>query len=75
MSASGRFCKVVKIFILSKDGYEDYFIEVKTRWESEQSVEMSATQFEKAVDHSERYALIGMNMYHFDRTKAENAIV
>lgn len=59
-------------FILSKDGYEDYFIEVKSRWESEQSVEMSATQFEKAVDHSERYALIGMNMYHFDRTKAEN---
>ena len=57
--------------ILSKKGYADYHIEVKSRWESEQSVEMTPTQFECAVKMPERYALISVNMYHFDRSRAE----
>lgn len=61
-------------FILSKKGYKDYYIEVKSRWESELSVEMSISQFERAVDNPERYALISMNMYHFDREKAEKGV-
>jgi len=58
-------------FILSKQGYKEYYIEVKSRWESEQSVEMTPTQFECAVKMPERYALISVNMYHFDRSRAE----
>src|SRR5699024_10952297 len=37
-------------FILSKNGCKDYHIEVKSRWESDHSVEMSATQFKCAVE-------------------------
>lgn len=63
-------------FILQKEGYEDYHVEVKSRWEREQSVEMSSLQFQCAVENAERYALISVNMYHFDRTRAEeNEIV
>ena len=58
-------------FILSKNGCKDYHIEVKSRWESDQSVEMSATQFKCAVENSDCYALINVNMYHFDRKRAE----
>lgn len=58
-------------FILSKDGYENYHIEVKSRWESEQSVEMSMMQFARAVEFPDRYALISMNMYHFDKKLVE----
>lgn len=57
--------------ILSKDGFEDYHIEVKSRWENDQSVEMSSTQFKRAVEIPDRYALIGLNMYNFDRERAE----
>lgn len=32
-------------FVLSKQGYENYHVEVKSRWENDQSVEMSSTQF------------------------------
>ena len=58
-------------FILSKDGYENYHIEVKSRWESDQSVEMSMMQFARAVEIPDRYALIGMNMYYFDKKLVE----
>lgn len=58
-------------FILSKDEFKDYHIEVKSRWESDQSVEMSSTQFKRAVEVPDRYALVGLNMYNFDRKKAE----
>lgn len=58
-------------FILSKDGFDDYYVEVKSRWESEQTVDMSAVQFRHAVNIPDRYALIGVNMYHFDRSRAE----
>ena len=58
-------------FILRKEGHEDYHIEVKSRWESEQSVEMTSTQFSCAVKKPKRYALISVNMYNFDRTRVE----
>ena len=58
-------------FILTKDGYDDYYVEVKSRWESDQTVEMSSTQFERAVKIPDNYALIGVNMYHFDRERAK----
>ena len=58
-------------FILSKKGCKDYHIEVKSRWESDHSVEMSATQFKCAVENPDCYALINVNMYHFDRKRAE----
>lgn len=57
--------------ILSKPGYDNYHVEVKSRWESDQSVEMSATQFRCAVDAADRYALVRVNMYHYDRSRAE----
>ena len=58
--------------IISKDGYEDYHVEVKSRWNSEKSVEMTKTQLECAVLAPDRYALIGVNMYRFDRERALN---
>lgn len=58
-------------FILTKDGYDDYYVEVKSRWESDQTVEMSSTQFKRAVEIPDHYALIGVNMYHFDRERAK----
>lgn len=57
-------------FILSKPGHDDYHVEVKSRWESDQSVEMSVTQFRCAVDIPDRYTLISVNMYHYDRNLA-----
>lgn len=59
-------------FILSKNGYKDYHIEVKSRWESDLSVEMSPIQFRCAVKNPDCYALISVNMYHFDRKRAED---
>lgn len=61
-------------FILSKCGFKDYHIEVKSRWENDQSVEMSSTQFKRAVEIPDRYALISLNMYNFDRKKAEENV-
>lgn len=61
-------------FILFKEGFDDYHIEVKSRWENDQSVEMSSTQFKRAVEIPNRYALVGVNMYNFDRKKAEEDI-
>jgi len=58
-------------FVLSKQGYENYHVEVKSRWENDQSVEMSSTQFRCAVDIPDRYALISVNMCKFDHSRAE----
>ena len=58
-------------FVLSKQGYENYHVEVKSRWENDQSVEMSSTQFKCAVNIPDRYALISVNMCKFDHSRAE----
>lgn len=57
-------------FILSKEGKDDYYIEVKSRWSSADSVEMSPAQFNQAATTPDRYALIGVNMLYFDQDKA-----
>lgn len=57
-------------FILSKEGKDDYYIEIKSRWSSADSVEMSAAQFNQAVATPDRYALIGVNMLFFEQEKA-----
>ena len=59
-------------FILSKAGYDDYFIEIKSRWNSNDSVEMSPAQFAQAVLAADRYALIGVNMVNFDQTRTDD---
>lgn len=58
--------------ILRKEGYEDYYIEIKSRWIDKEQAIMSATQFNNAVENPERYALISAQMWHFDQKRAEN---
>ncbi len=59
-------------FILSKNGYSNYYVEVKSRWENDQTIEMTAAQMECATSNPNAYAVISVNMYHYDRTKVEN---
>lgn len=58
-------------FILSKEGYKDYRIEVKSRWATEESIEMSSLQFTTAVENADNFTLITVNMTHFDRERVE----
>ncbi len=58
--------------ILRKEGFEDYYIEIKSRWIDKEQAIMSATQFNNAVENPERYALISAQMWHFDQKRAEN---
>lgn len=61
-------------FILSKPGKDNYHIEIKSRWESDQSVEMTAEQCRCAVDNPDRYALISVNMYHYSQDLAKDNV-
>lgn len=56
---------------VSKNGYEDYRIEVKSRWSTDKSVEMSKLQFETAVKYAERFSLIMANMEDFPRSRVD----
>lgn len=58
-------------YILSKEGYKDYFIEVKSRWVDKQPAIMSATQYNNAVDNHDRFALISAQMWNFGVERAE----
>ena len=58
--------------ILSKTGFENYYVEIKSRWKDKEQAIMSAMQFQKAVANPERYALISAQMWHFDQQRAEN---
>ena len=58
--------------VLSKAGFENYYVEIKSRWKDKEQAIMSATQFQKAVANPERYALISAQMWHFDQKRAEN---
>lgn len=57
--------------ILSKDGYEDYYIEIKSRWIDKASAIMSSTQFKNAVDCPDRYSLISAQMWTFDKSRVD----
>lgn len=56
--------------ILSKDGFDDYFIEIKSRWVNKEQAIMSTLQFEKAVENPSRYALISAQMWDFSQQRA-----
>lgn len=58
--------------ILSKEGYYDYYIEIKSRWIDKEPAMMSSLQFHTAVDNAERYALISAQMWGFDQQRVEN---
>lgn len=58
-------------YIVSKDGYEDYRVEVKSRWSIDDSVEMTSLQVETAVEHPTRFALVMANMHNFDKARIE----
>lgn len=62
--------------ILRKEGYKEYFVEIKSRWVDKASAIMSQKQFRNAVDNSDRYALISAQMWTFDeeRVKANEHI-
>ena len=56
--------------IISKEGYDDYFVEIKSRWENKASAIMSAAQFQKAVAYPTRYALISAQMWDYSQEDA-----
>lgn len=58
--------------ILSKEGFNDYYIEIKSRWVDKVSAIMSYTQFHNAVDNPDRYSLISVQMWTFDQKRVEN---
>lgn len=57
--------------ILSKSGFEDYYIEIKSRWVDKASAVMSSVQYQTAVSNPERYSLISAQMWTFDQNRAE----
>lgn len=61
--------------ILSKDGFEDYYIEIKSRWVDKEQAIMSAMQFDRAVENPERYALLSAQMWRFDPQRAKDGEV
>ena len=58
--------------IISKDGCDDYYVEIKSRWKNKEPVIMSSTQFHNAVANSERYALISVQMWSFDQQRVKD---
>ncbi len=58
--------------ILRKAGFENYYIEIKSRWMNKEQAIMSAMQLQRAVENPERYALISAHMWHFDQKRAKD---
>lgn len=58
-------------YVLYKDGYKDYLVEVKSRWSVDKSVELSKLQFATAVANAERFALVMANMEDFPRERVD----
>lgn len=56
---------------IRKNGKPIYYIEVKSRWNSNQFVMMSPLQMHTSVEHSENYALCCVDMSHFGLSEAE----
>lgn len=58
------------VYLLSGDNQVPlYFIEVKSRWSTKDSVEMSKLQMEKSVREKERYSLCVVDMHDYDKEK------
>ena len=58
-------------FVLSKKGHDDYYIEVKSRWNDKRPAIMSSMQYNNAVDNHERFALISAQMWSIGCERAE----
>jgi hypothetical protein len=54
--------------IVFLDGNSVYFIEVKSRWDSRNSVSMSKLQLQRAVEENERYALCAVDITRYKGT-------
>lgn len=46
-----------------------YYIEVKSRWSTRESVEMSKSQLEVSADNKDNYALCVVDMHDYDKAK------
>jgi len=57
--------------ILRKEGYKDYYIEIKSRWEVKMPAIMSSLQYKTAVENADRYTLISAQMWNFDQQRVE----
>lgn len=52
--------------VIYLDGEPIYFIEVKSRWNSQSSVSMSKLQLQRAVEENDRYALCSVDITHYN---------
>ena len=53
--------------VIKKNGEPVYFIEVKSRWITADSVMMSARQLERSVEEQNRYALFAVDMTQYNQ--------
>lgn len=58
--------------ILSKDGEDLYYIEVKSRWNPNSRINISSTQMRKAVENKDKYALMFIEMSDYKREEGMN---
>lgn len=56
---------------IRKNGKPIYYIEIKSRWSTNQSVMMSPLQMRTSVEQTENYALCCVDMSHFGLSEAE----
>ena len=56
--------------VISRNGEPIYFIEVKSRWSTDQSIRMSTTQHIKSVENENNYALCAVDMMGFSHDQA-----
>ena len=60
-----------KDIVIMLDDVPIYYIEVKSRWASKESVMMSKTQTEVSFEHMDNYALVAVDMVNYPRENAE----
>ena len=58
-------------FIIYIDNKPFYYIEVKSRWVTSDSVMMSASQLKRSIEEKERYALFAVDMTDFNHANVE----
>jgi hypothetical protein len=52
--------------ILRKNGQDIFYVEVKSRWDKDNSIRMSALQMERSVKEKDKYALCSVNMTEYE---------
>lgn len=58
-------------FVIYIDNKPFYYIEVKSRWVTSDSVMMSASQLKRSIEKKDRYALFAVDMTDFSHTNVE----